>query len=151
MIGVLFLAGLVGRWITLGAAARASEIRDIRTLLGLSARFERIVIPTSALVLAFGIATAIIQGRPFLGPLQNAPVDWLFTSVLIYVSAIPLVPLVFLPRGRVFEAALEAASAQGAVTSELRAAFADPVVRAAHVYELAVTLTVLVLMISKPF
>ena len=109
------------------------------------------MIVTSALVLVFGIATAIVQGRPFLGPLQNAPVDWLFTSLVIYVSAIPLVPLVFLPRGRVFEAALEEASAQGAVTSALRAAFADPVVRAAHVYELAVSIIVLVLMISKPF
>jgi hypothetical protein len=57
-LGVLFLAGLVGRWITLSAAARAAEMRD---------------------------------------------------------------------------------------------GFADPVVRAAHLYERGKTVTVLVLMISKPF
>lgn len=151
LLGVLFIAGLIGRWITLGAAARASAVRDLRTLLDLSSRFERIVIVTSSLVLVFGVATAIAQGRPFLGPLQNAPIDWLFVSLLLYLSAIPLVPLVFLPRGRVFAAALEDATAQDAVTEPLRGAFADPTVRAAHVYELAITLTVLVLMISKPF
>lgn len=151
LLGVMFITGLVGRWITLGAAARTPEIRDVQTLLGLSSRFERIVIVTSSLVLVFGVATAIAQGRPFLGPLQGAPVDWLFVSLLLYVSAIPLVPLVFLPRGRVFEAALSEATADGRVTDDLRAAFADPAVRTGHIYEFAVTFTVLVLMISKPF
>jgi hypothetical protein len=58
---------------------------------------------------------------------------------------------VFLPRGRVFDAALEDATAQGAVTDRLRAAFRDPVVFAAHVYELAAMVVVLALMIAKPF
>jgi hypothetical protein len=147
----MFISGLVGRWITLGRAAHATEIRDLRTLLDLSSRFERIVVVTSSLVLVFGVATAIAQGRPFLGPLQGVSVDWLFASLVIYLSAIPLVPIVFLPRGRVFEAALEEATREGAVTAQLRTAFADPVVRAAHIYEFAVTFTVLVLMISKPF
>jgi hypothetical protein len=147
----MFISGLVGRWITLGKAAHATEIRDLQTLLDLSSRFERIVVVSSSLVLVFGVATAIAQGRPFLGPIQGAPVDWLFASLLIYVSAIPLVPIVFLPRGRVFGAALEEATRDGEVTAGLRAAFADPVVRAAHIYEFAVTFTVLVLMISKPF
>jgi hypothetical protein len=151
LLGVLFIAGLVGRWITLGAAARASVMRDVRTLLDLSSRFERIVIVTSSLVLVFGVATAIAQGRPFLGPIQGAPVDWLFVSLVLYLSAIPLVPLVFLPRGRLFGAELDAATEKDEVTFGLRTAFADPVVRAAHIYELVVVGTVLVLMIWKPF
>lgn len=148
---MLFISGLVGRWVTLGRAAQATEIRDLHTLLDLSSWFERIVVVTSSLVLVFGVATAIAQGRPFLGPIQGAPVDWLFASLLIYLSAIPLVPVVFLPRGRVFGAALEEAARDGAVTAKLHEAFADPVVRAAHIYEFAVTFTVLVLMIWKPF
>lgn len=147
----MFISGLVGRWITLGRAAQAAEVRDLQTLLDLSSRFERIVVVTSSLVLVFGVATAIAQGRPFLGPIQGAPVDWLFASLLIYLSAIPLVPVVFLPRGRVFGAALEEATRDGVVTAKLREAFSDPVVRAAHIYEFAVTFTVLVLMIWKPF
>ena len=57
----------------------------------------------------------------------------------------------FLPRGRVFEAALEEAEAAGVVTDALRQAWSDPVVRAAHIYELTVVTIVLVLMLAKPF
>jgi hypothetical protein len=103
------------------------------------------------ILLVLGVAAAIVQGRPFLGPLQGAPVDWLFVSLLLYLSVIPLVPLVFLPKGRVFEATLAAAGERGDVTPELAAAFRDPVVRAAHVYELGAVTVVLVLMLTKPF
>ena len=71
--------------------------------------------------------------------------------MLIYLSIIPVIPLVFLPRGRVFAAALADATAAGVVTPELSAAFRDPVVFAAHVYELAVIVGIFVLMITKPF
>lgn len=151
LVGVLFVAGLIGRWVALREAARAQEIGQVRSMLVVSARFERIVVATSLFVLLLGLLTAVAQGRPFLGPLQGAPVDWLFVSLVIYVSAVPLVPIVFLPRGRVFDAALEEATAQGAVTEGLRTAFRDPVVYAAHAYELGVTVVVLILMIAKPF
>ena len=83
--------------------------------------------------------------------MQGAPVDWLFVSLVVYLSVIRLVPLVFLPRGKVFDVALEEATAHGAVTEPLRSAFRDPVVMAAHVYELGAMVVVLVLMIAKPF
>jgi hypothetical protein len=150
-VGVLFLAGLIGRWIVMAGAERAADLPAVRTALALSGPFERIVVVSSGLVLLFGVLTAIAQGRPFLGPLQGAPVDWLFVSVVLYVSIIPLVPLVFLPRGRAFEAALEEAGARGAVTPELHAAFRDPVVRAAHWYELGASTVIFVLMVAKPF
>jgi hypothetical protein len=86
-----------------------------------------------------------------LGPLTGGSVDWLFVSLLLLLSPLPLVPLVFLPRGKVFEAALAAAEAEGRVTPELRAAWLDPVVRAAHVYELGSVTVVLILMLTKPF
>jgi hypothetical protein len=119
--------------------------------LTVASRFERQVRIVPTFVLVLGIATAVAQGRPFLGPLQGAPIDWLFASLVIFLSPLPLVPLVFLPRGKVFEAALNDAEEQGAVTEGLRAAFRDPVVFAAHVYEFAATVVVLVLMIAKPF
>ena len=40
---------------------------------------------------------------------------------------------------------------RGEVTPELHAAWADPVVRAAHLYELGAVTVVLVLMLAKPF
>jgi uncharacterized membrane protein len=149
--GALLLGGLVGRWLTLGAATRATELRDVKTLLGATAQFERLVIATFLLVLPLGIATAVAQGRPFLGPLQGGQVDWLFVSFVLYVASIPLVPLVFVPRGKVFDAALEGATEAGVVTPELKAAFRDRAVLAAHVFELVAVFVVFALMVAKPF
>jgi hypothetical protein len=151
LLGVLFMAGLIGRWVALAAAERSEVLPDTRAMLRVSARFERIVIVSSTLVLLLGVATAIAQGRPFLGPFQGAGLDWLFVSLVLYLSALPLVPLIFLPRGRVFDTALEAAGTQGTVPPAVRAAFADPLVRVAHAYELVMTLVVFVLMVAKPF
>jgi hypothetical protein len=61
------------------------------------------------------------------------------------------VPLIFLPRGRRFEPLLADALAAGQITPELRAATADPVVRAAHLYEMASLAAVVALMVFRPF
>jgi len=151
LIGILFIAGLIGRWIILGAAARATDLPTMKTLAGAAGPFERIVIVTSALVLLFGIVAAFLQGRSVLGPLTGGSIDWLFVALVLYLSVLPLVPLVFLPRGKEFEAALADAEAEGQVTPALRAAWADPVVRAAHLYELGAVTVVLILMLTQPF
>jgi hypothetical protein len=61
------------------------------------------------------------------------------------------VPLVFLPRGRRFEAALEESRQRGAPSDTLRAAFDDRAVAAARAYEAVVVVVVIVLMVTKPF
>ena len=151
LIGVLFIAGLIGRWVTLGYASRMTDLPSLTQVLAVSARFERIVIGTSLFVLLFGLITAVAQDRPFLGPIQGAPIDWLFVSLVLYLSVTFLVPFVFLPRRRHFDAALEEAGRQGEVTDRLRVAFRDPVLFAARAYELGAMVVVLVLMIAKPF
>jgi hypothetical protein len=62
-----------------------------------------------------------------------------------------LVPAVFVPKGKVFDAAMSESTSIGRPSANLIAAFGDPVLRAAHVYELGVIAVVLVLMILKPF
>jgi hypothetical protein len=151
VLGVWIIAGLVGRWVTLGQASRATDIAALHTLLGLSDRFERLVIRLPGIVLVLGIGTAIAQSRAFLGPLQGASFDWLFAALLLYLSVLPIIPIVFLPRGKVFAAALAEATAEGRVTERLTTAFHDPVVYAAHVYEVAAIVGVFILMITKPF
>lgn len=151
LVAIVFVAGLIGRWVTLAAAERSLDLGAVRTLTSVSAPFERMVIVGSLLVFVLGILTAIVQGRPFLGPLQGAPADWLFVSLVLFLTILPLVPLVFIPKGRVFDAALEEATRAGRVTPALHAAFRDPVTRAAHVYELAAVTVVLGLMLAKPF
>jgi len=151
LVAIAFVAGLIGRWFTLGAAAQANDLGAVRVLTRTSEPFERLVTLGSLLLLVLGIAAAIAVGRPFLGPLQGGTVDWLFVSLVLYLSIVPLVPLVFLPKGRLFGAALDEAEARGEFTPALRAAFHDPVTRAAHVYELGAVTAVLVLMLTKPF
>jgi Na+/H+-dicarboxylate symporter len=151
VLAILFFCGLVGRGIVLALSERADTIAAMRTLAKAAAPFEWLVIRVGSIALLLGVAVAVAQGRPFLGPLQGGHVDWLFTSTLLLLTVAPLPPLVFLPRGRVFEAALADATERGQVTPELRAAWRDPFTRAAHVWELVVVTTVLVLMIAKPF
>lgn len=151
VLGILFFCGLVGRGIILALAERAETIAGMRTLTKAAAPFEWLVIRVGSVAILLGVAVAIVEGRPFLGPLQGGRIDWLFTSVVLLLTVAPLPPLVFLPRGRVFDAALEDAANQGHVTAELRAAWRDPITRAAHAWELIVLTTVLVLMLAKPF
>ena len=151
LLGIVFFGGLFGRGIVLALAEGAESLPAMLTLTKAARPFERIVIVIGAIAGVLGVGAAIAQGRPFLGPLQGAGVDWLFVSVVLVVTTFPLPPLVFLPRGRVFEAALGEAVAAGEVTPALRAAWRDPVVRATHVYELVLVTVILVLMLTKPF
>ena len=86
-----------------------------------------------------------------MSSLTGGSVDWLFVALVLFLSNLPLVPLVFIPRGRAFESVMRDAEAQDRVTPELAAAWRDPTVRAAHVYELGSTTIVLILMLTKPF
>ena len=142
-----FITGLLGRWILLGNAGKAEEVENAYRLSQAAAPFERLVIMGGNLVLPAGLLTAWAQGYPWLG----LTTSWMLVSVVILLSVIPLVPLVFLPRGRVFGAAMASARAAGTVTPELRAAFADPMVAFAHWYELTAVGIVVALMVLKPF
>lgn len=113
-------------------------------------QFERrVVMPGSFLVLATGLAVAWVQDQPLLGMLEGSSANWLLISLLLYLSSIPLVALVFIPRGRVFEAALADAIDRQGVTGELDAAFADRGVALARTAELTAVLIVLALMVTK--
>jgi hypothetical protein len=101
--------------------------------------------------LLFGIGAAVAGGWPLLGFLQGARSNWLLVSLLLFLSMIPVIVYVFVPRGRVFAQALEDALRRERVTPELRAAFADKYVATAHVYELVVTFFIIALMVAKPF
>ncbi|MBC7810980.1 MAG: DUF2269 family protein [Burkholderiales bacterium] len=147
-----FVTGLIGRNLTMRQAARTPDIHITAALVKLAGRFEMLMVrPGSFLVLGFGIVAAVMQGWPILGSLQGGTSNWLFVSTLIYLGMIPIIPLIFIPRGKVFGAALENAVAQGTFTPELKAAFTDPVVAAAHAAELIGIVVIIILMVMKPF
>jgi hypothetical protein len=75
----------------------------------------------------------------------------MLASTLLLLSVVPLVVLVFIPRGKVFDAEMAAARAAGVWTDGLRAAFADRRVAFARTWEFAVIAVILFLMVTKPF
>jgi hypothetical protein len=106
---------------------------------------KRMVIPGSMAVLLFGLVAA------FTGDVSFSENGWLLLALVLYLSLIPIVPLVFVPKGRVFDAALEDAASKGEPTPALREAMADRAVLGARWYERIVVAVIIVLMITKPF
>jgi hypothetical protein len=102
-------------------------------------------------LLGLGLLAAWLGGWPILGFLQGGSANWILVSLLLYLTLVPLILWVFLPRGRVFEGALQDALAVGRVTPALREAFADPLVAAAHAWELIAITLVIALMVTRPF
>ena len=147
-IAFWFVGGLIGRGVTLSRARSSADIAEVGSLVDLAGRFERLmVIPGSMAVFVAGLLAAWAEDIPLWGSGSG----WLAASIIVFLSTIPLVPLIFLPRGKVFEAALAEAQAQGRVTVELTAAFRDPAVGFARLYEGAAIAVVVALMITKPF
>ncbi len=146
------VAGLVGRDASYWQAARASELSPLRTLAGMGGHFDRTMVrPATFVVLITGLISAQVRGWPIFGFLQGGGINWVLAALLVYLSSIPLIFLVFLPKGRVYRAELAAADERGEVTPALRASLRDPLVGAARGYELAMVAALAWLMIAKPF
>lgn len=143
-----FVAGLLGRNVTMARARSANDLSTLVELVDLSGRFERLmVIPGSFGVVVLGLLAAWAEGQPLAGTDDW----WLLTSLILFVVLGVLVPTVFLPHGKMFEGALEQARQRGEVTPELRTALRDPAVRNARAAEIVVVAVIVVLMVTKPF
>jgi hypothetical protein len=140
-----FVAGLVGRDISIAQARRSNDLASITALLAVANRFDSIVKVGSIAVLVFGVIAMVV------GDLSLADNGWLIASLALFVAIGLLVPTVFMPRGRVFERALADARRQGAVTPELSAAFHDRAVAIARNAELVIVVVIIGLMVLKPF
>jgi hypothetical protein len=146
------VGGIVGRDVTYRYAARSTDLGKLRAFIELGGQFElRMVRPATLVVLLAGLAAAWVRGWPILGFLQGAQQNWVLVSLLVYLSIVPVIIWVFVPRGKVFRVALEDAIAQGTVTPRLTAALRDPAVEAARTYELVMIATLTLLMVTRPF
>jgi hypothetical protein len=143
-----FVAGLLGRNVTMARARSTNDLSTLVELVDLSGRFERLmVIPGSFGVVVLGLLAAWAEGQPLAGTDDW----WLLTSLILFVGLGVLVPTVFRPHGKVFEGALEQARQRGEVTPELRTALRDPAVRNARAAEIVVVAVIVALMVTKPF
>jgi hypothetical protein len=152
LVGFWFTAGILGRGVVQLRAERTKDIRTLQVLVELLGRFDSLmVIPGSIAVFVLGLLAAWAEGTPILGFLQGAHTNWLLVSLVLFLGILAAVPTIFLPKGKLFGAALEEAIASGSVTERLASAMRDPVVRAAHVYEVVAILVIIWLMVAKPF
>jgi hypothetical protein len=146
------IAGILGRDLLYGRAARSDDLKELGALVALGSLFDRTMVrPATFVVLVLGLLAAWARGWPILGVLQGASVNWVLVSLLVYLSIVPVIVWVFLPRGRAYRRAYEAALPGGRVTPELRAALNDPLVRAARTYELGMIVVLTALMVLRPF
>ena len=147
IVAIVLIAGFIGRGVILARAERSTDVRLAAEHAAAAGPFEAMVRIGSGLVLVFGLLTAWAQGYEWLGVTQG----WIAASLVLYVIAALMVPIVFMPRGRTFETALHEAVGSGEMTPALRSAFADPAVRAARTYELISVFVIVALMVVKPF
>ena len=146
----LLVGGIVGRDVASGQARRAGDLGTLRQAVELAGVFERrIVRPATGWVLLSGLGAAWARGWPILG-LRHGPY-WVPAAILIYLTIVPWIVFVFLPRGKVFRVALDEALTRGEITPALRAALADPWTRAARAYELIMIAVLTWLMVNRPF
>ncbi len=149
---VIFAGGILARQLVRSAAERSPEVRNFAVLSGAAGRIENLmVIPGNLAVIVFGVILALLTGTPILGFLQGGARNWLLASNILLLLGLLAVPLIFIPRGRRFDVALEDALAQGQWTPQLRAVVQDKVVRATHAAEIAMIAIVAFLMVFKPF
>ena len=123
----------------LGLEERARDLGAMRTLAAAAAPSSGSSSFARWVVTVLGIATRVAcRARPFLGRLQGESgrlgCSW---TCCCSCRILPLVrDRVPAPRARSSPVAMAEAETRGRRTPALRAAWADPVVRAAHLYEL---------------
>jgi hypothetical protein len=146
------VGGILARDRCFTLARTADDLGRLTWLVDLGRHFERrMVRPATFAVLAAGLLAAWARGIPVLGMLQGSSTNWVLASLVIYLTIIPLIAFVFVPRGRVFRAAYDEAQALGQVTPRLRAALADRGVAAARAYELLMIGAITAIMLTRGF
>ena len=147
-----FIGGILARQIVRLYAKRTDDVRHFASMSQAAGRIEStMVIPGNFAVIIFGVIYGLMIGAPILGFLQGAARNWLLVSNLLLVTGFFNVPLIFLPRGKLLDAALKDALVKGQMTPELRLHINDPVVRMAHWFELTAMLAIVFLMVFRPF
>jgi hypothetical protein len=146
------VVGIVARDVCWWHAARAADLPALRSIASIASFFDRRAVqPGSFVVLLTGLAAAGMRGHNIFAFVRGEGPAWPFTALLIYLSIIPLIAFVFLPRGRMYRAALADAESRGEVTPRLRASIEDPAVVAARGYEFVMIVVLVYLMVAKPF
>lgn len=146
------VSGIIGRDRCFNAARVTDDLSRLVWLVELARGFERTMVRPATLVVPLaGLSAAWARGWPILGFLQGSPINWVLTALLIYLTIIPVLVFVLIPRGRIFRVALEEAKSLGRVTPALQASLADRAVAAARAYEILMIGAITAIMVTRSF
>ena len=149
---VWFIGGVVARQIVRAYAKRTDNVQRFATMSEAAGRIEStMVIPGNFAVIVFGVIYGLMIHAPILGFLQGDSRNWLLVSNVLLLLGFFNIPLVFIPKGKLFDLALKDALAKGQMTPELHARMDDQTVRIVHFIELAVLGVITFLMVFRPF
>ena len=149
---IWFIGGVIARQIVRAHAKQTDDVQHFAVLNVAAGWIETtMVIPGNFAVIVFGVIYGLMIGAPILGFLQGASRNWLLVSNILLLLGFLNVPLVFIPRGKLFDVALKDALAREQMTPELGAHINDRTVRIVHFMELAVLGFITFLMVFRPF
>lgn len=149
---IMFVGGIFGRQLVRAYAKKTDDIQIFAALNQAAARIETVmIIPSNLAIILIGIILALMSGYPMFGFLQGGSQNWLLVSNVLLILGMVMVPTIFIPRGKKFDLVVKDALAAGRMTSELRTALDDQVVKLAHLYEEVSIIIVVALMVFKPF
>src|SRR3989304_2992528 len=149
---IWFIGGVIARQIVRAHAKRTDDVQHFAIISVAAGQIETtMVIPGNFAVIVFGVIYELMIGAPILGFLQGASRNWLLVSNILLLLGFLNVPLVFIPKGRLFDAALKDALAKEQMTPELRAHINDRPVGIVPFSELAALGFITFLMVFKPF
>ncbi|HEU0296991.1 MAG TPA: DUF2269 family protein [Anaerolineales bacterium] len=149
---IVFIGGIFARQAVRSRGKKATSIRELEAYFSAAGQIEKLmVIPGNMAVIVFGVILAIMMKAPIFGFLQGASQNWLLVTNLMLVAGGLMVPLVFLPRGKIFDRLMQDALGRDEITSELRSHLDDAVVKRAHFLEMFLVVVIVILMVFKPF
>lgn len=149
---IVFIGGIFARQAVRSRGKKATSIRELEAYFLAAGQIEKLmVIPGNMAVIVFGVVLAIMMKAPIFGFLQGASQNWLLVTNLMLVAGGLMVPLVFLPRGKIFDRQMQDALSRDEITPELRFHLDDAVVKRAHFLEMFLVVVIVILMVFKPF
>lgn len=152
LAAALTIGSIFSRQMVRGTAKRSNDIKEVAHLTRVAIRMDRkLVIPASNVMVLMGIGLAVKQKWPLLGSFQGATQNWLLVSNVLFIIMMGLIFVIVVPHNKRVEAKLNAALAEGHLTSKLMAELEDNANKFAHRMEEIIMLMVAALMIMKPF
>ena len=149
---IVFVGGILARQAVRMHGKRSTDIHTLAAYFSAAGKIESLmVIPGNMLVIVFGVILAIMVRAPIFGFLQGSEQNWLLATNILLILGGLNIPLIFLPRGKIFDRLMAEALAKGEVTPELKAHLNDKAVRNAHVFEILSLIVIIILMVFRPF